>query len=50
MFRYRITLTNGAIVTINSDKDPTDHPTFRGRVLNVETLELIDGKTPLQLV
>jgi hypothetical protein len=46
MFTYRITLTNGAVVTINSDKDPTDHPTFRNRVVNVETVEMVK----LQLV
>lgn len=38
MFVYLITLTSGQIVRVESAGDPTDHPTFFGRVLSVETL------------
>jgi hypothetical protein len=38
MFIYLITLTNGSVVRIESAGDPTDHPTFFGRVVDVETL------------
>ena len=38
MFIYLITLTSGQIVRVESAGDPTDHPTFFGRVLSVETL------------
>lgn len=45
MFTYKITLTSGRVVTIESSGDPTDHPSFYGRVLSVETL----CETPRQL-
>jgi hypothetical protein len=38
MFVYLITLTSGQTVRVESAGDPTDHPTFFGRVLSVETL------------
>jgi hypothetical protein len=38
MFIYLITLTNGQIVRVESAGDPTDHPSFFGRVESVETL------------
>ena len=41
---YNITTTDGFVarVSVPMDVDPTDHPTFAGRVLDVETLGL-DG-------
>ena len=38
MFIYLITLTNGHVVRVESAGDPTEHPTFFGRVVDVETL------------
>lgn len=38
MFIYLITLTNGHVVRVESAGDPTEHPTFFGRVANVETV------------
>lgn len=38
MFIYLITLTNGSVVRIETAGDPTEHPTFFGRVVDVETL------------
>jgi hypothetical protein len=38
MFVYLIHLTNGQSVRVESAGDPTDHPTFFGRVESVETL------------
>jgi len=38
MFIYLITLTDERVIRVESDGDPTDHPTFYGRVVNVETL------------
>ena len=38
MFVYIVTLTNGQSVRVVTAGDPTDHPTFWGRVANVETL------------
>jgi hypothetical protein len=46
MFTYLITLTDGREVRIESAGDPTDHPTFWGRVASVETL----GEAGLHLV
>jgi hypothetical protein len=46
MFIYLIHLTNGESVRVESAGDPTDHPTFFGRVESVETL----GKAGLYLV
>jgi hypothetical protein len=46
MFIYLITLTNGSVVRVESEGDPTEHPTFFGRVESVETL----GKAGLYLV
>ena len=39
---YNITTTDGFVarVSVPMDVDPTDHPTFYGRVLDVETLGL----------
>jgi hypothetical protein len=38
MFVYLVTLTSGQVVRVETAGDPTDHPTFFGRVLSVETL------------
>lgn len=38
MFVYIVNLTNGQSVRVESAGDPTDHPTFWGRVESVETL------------
>jgi hypothetical protein len=38
MFIYLVHLTNGQTVRVETAGDPTDHPTFFGRVLSVETL------------
>ena len=45
---YIVTTTDGyrARVSVPADVDPTDHPTFAGRVLDVETL----GEDVLTLV
>lgn len=40
MFVYLVTTTDGYVSRIVTDGDPTDHPAFFGRVLNVETLGL----------
>lgn len=37
-FVYLITLTDGRTVRVATAGDPTDHPTFWGRVSDVETL------------
>jgi len=46
MFVYLVHLTNGQSVRVETAGDPTDHPTFYGRVLSVETL----GEAGLSLV
>jgi hypothetical protein len=46
MFVYLVTLNDGRTVRVESAGDPTDHPTFWGRVSSVETL----GKAGLYLV
>ena len=46
MFVYLITLTDGRSVRVETAGDPTDHPTFWGRVASVETL----GEAGLHLV
>jgi hypothetical protein len=38
MFVYLVTLNSGQTVRVETAGDPTDHPTFFGRVLSVETL------------
>jgi precorrin-2 methylase len=38
MFIYLVTLTNGKSVRVVTEGDPTIHPSFFGRVANVETL------------
>jgi hypothetical protein len=38
MFVYLVTLNDGRTVRVESAGDPTDHPTFWGRVASVETL------------
>ena len=38
MFVYIVNLTTGQSVRVESAGDPTDHPTFWGRVESVETL------------
>jgi hypothetical protein len=38
MFVYLVTTTDGFIARVTTDGDPTDHPTFHGRVADVETL------------
>jgi hypothetical protein len=47
-FVYIITTTDGRYVRVTAPEgvDPTDHPTFYGRVLDVETL----GEAGLSLV
>lgn len=46
MFVYLVTLNDGRTVRVESASDPTDHPTFWGRVASVETL----GEAGLHLV
>ena len=46
MFTYEITTTDGFVARVTTDGDPTDHPAFFGRVLNVTTL----GPVGLHLV
>jgi hypothetical protein len=46
MFVYEITTTDGYVCRVTTAGDPTDHPTFFGRVANVETL----GEADLHLV
>ena len=46
MFIYLVTLTNGSTVRVETAGDPTEHPTFWGRVESVETL----GMAGLHLV
>ena len=46
MFVYEITTTDGYVARITTAGDPTDHPAFFGRVLNVETL----GEAGIRLV
>jgi len=38
MFVYLVHLTNGQSVRVVTAGDPTDHPTFFGRIASVETL------------
>lgn len=38
MFVYLVHLTNGQSVRVVTAGDPTDHPTFFGRVDSVETI------------
>jgi len=38
MFVYLVTLTSGQTVRVETAGDPTDHPTFFGRVASVETI------------
>jgi hypothetical protein len=38
MFVYLVHLTNGKSVRVVTAGDPTDHPSFYGRVADVETL------------
>jgi hypothetical protein len=38
MFVYLVHLTNGRSVRVVTAGDPTDHPSFFGRVADVETL------------
>jgi len=38
MFVYLVHLTNGHSVRVVTAGDPTDHPSFFGRVADVETL------------
>jgi len=46
MFVYEITTTDGYVARVTTDGDPTDHPAFFGRVLDVVTI----GKAGLHLV
>ena len=41
MFVYLVTLNDGSTVRVESAGDPTDHPTFWGRVASVETLGMV---------
>lgn len=38
MFVYLVHLTNGKSVRVVTAGDPTDHPSFYGRVADVETI------------
>ena len=38
MYVYLVHLIDGRSVRVVTDGDPTDHPTFYGRVLDVETI------------
>ena len=38
MFIYLVTLTNGQTVRVETAGDPTEHPAFFGRVLDVQTI------------
>jgi hypothetical protein len=38
MFVYLVKLTNGQTVRVETEGDPTEHPTFFGRVLDVQTI------------
>lgn len=38
MFTYLVITTDGYSARITTDGDPTDHPTFSGRVLTVITM------------
>ncbi len=38
MFVYLVHLTNGQSVRVVTAGDPTDHPSFYGRVADVETI------------
>ena len=38
MFVYLVTTTDGYTARVTTEGDPTEHPTFAGRVLSVETL------------
>jgi hypothetical protein len=38
MFVYQITTTDGFVARVTTDGDPTEHPAFYGRVLDVETI------------
>ena len=46
MFVYLVHLTNGKSVRVETAGDPTNHPAFFGRVVDVETL----GEAGLRLV
>jgi hypothetical protein len=46
VFVYQITTTDGFVARVTCEGDPTEHPAFYGRVLNVETL----GEAGLSLV
>ena len=38
MFIYLVHLTSGQTVRVVTSGDPTDHPTFFGRIASVETI------------
>lgn len=38
MFVYQITTTDGFVARVTTDGDPTEHPAFYGRVLDVVTI------------
>ena len=38
MFIYLVTLKNGKIVRVESEGDPTAHPSFYNRVIDVTTI------------
>lgn len=42
MFEYLVTTTDGYTTKVITDGDPTRHPTFAGRVLDVETIRQIE--------
>ena len=45
-FVYEVTTTDGYVARVTTEGDPTDHPTFYGRIANVETL----GTKELEIV
>ena len=46
MFVYQITTTDGYVARVTCEGDPTEHPAFYGRVLDVVTI----GEAGLHLV
>ena len=46
MFVYQITTTDGYVARVTCEGDPTEHPAFYGRVLDVVTI----GEAGLNLV
>lgn len=47
MFAYLVHLTNGQSVRVITAGDPTNHPTFWGRVASVEKVETAPFASPM---